>query len=175
MLTTAGLWLEQSKSRVYLRVILYKESKPTTDLLHFWVEDVKESFRSAVYRHQPHSCKRKQKANRLLSFSFSVMPQVSFQQTTDSSTSIRRKKTTNTKASSVGKEMVGHLLLYLCCKKYTGLQMSHMFLQIKYTAEYAYNPKTLLIYHRPQIPPPLNEKGAFNTLSLHFPEKLFLF
>lgn len=98
MLTTAGLWLEQSKSRVYLRVILYKESKPTTDLLHFWVEDVKESFRSAVYRHQPHSCKRKQKANRLLSFSFSVMPQVSFQQTTDSSTSIRRKKNNKNKS-----------------------------------------------------------------------------
>lgn len=57
--------------------------------------------------------------------------------------------------------MVGLLLFYLCSEKYTGLQLPHVFLQIKYIAEYAHNPKTLLIYRRPQTPPsPLNEKGA---------------
>lgn len=57
--------------------------------------------------------------------------------------------------------MAGLLLFYLCSEKYTGLQLPHVFLQIKYIAEYAHNPKTLLIYHRPQTPPsPLNEKGA---------------
>lgn len=71
------------------------------------------------------------------------------------------EKNNKHKSQSVGKEMVGLLLFYLCCEKYTGLQLSYVFLQIKYIAEYAHNPQTLLIYHRPQTPPsPLHEKGA---------------
>lgn len=141
MLTTADLRLVNSESKAYLHVILYKEGKQATGLCISGWKMLKKTF-IAVYGNHLHTYVSK-KENRLLSFDLSSNALSIF--TADyphSSASIRQN---HKNASSIGEEMVGLVPFYLCCNKYTGLWLSHVFIQIKnIIAKCAHNPKTLL-------------------------------
>lgn len=112
LLTTAHLWLSNSKSKAYLHLILQKEA------IGLCVSGWKVlNFYGIVYGNQLQICLSK-KENRLPLFDLSSNASSIF--TADYPYSSASMRQCYTNASSMGEEMVGLLPFYLCCTNIQG-------------------------------------------------------